>query len=317
MPLSPYKGSPRNLRLATAVFLTWALFLAVGCRPSLPAGTPRLVYVKRHSPTMGRIMSHTVYVPRKTASSQRLPLVVFLHGSGDGPDALERFGITQLLDQGLAPPAIILSPQGNRGFWENWANGKRPYRDWILRELLPQVAETYGAGNCPNDCHVIGISMGGYGAMSFAKAAPHQFATVTAISPPIFSQAKVKDFYESFWWSLLLPIEEIWGRYDAARIAKNDPFVQWSTPASSRARLLLAWGSEESTSTRSDLSRFSEHLDQANIEHDRIVFPGGHKWKAWAPVLVQALNQQLKRTPTPSRAILNKHVLRDAGREVR
>lgn len=264
----------------------------VGCRQAFER---RMVYVEAPSELMGRTMQHSVYVPPQTDLAEGLPLVLFLHGSGDGPDSLDRAGVTRLLDERGHPSAIIVSPQGHRGFWENWANGKRPYRDWILRELLPSVQEKYKTRPCPEGCHVVGISMGGHGALSLLMRHPDEFKSFTVISAPILDTQSVRDFYDSTLWQLLMPIDEIWGPFDEVRVRLSDPFFHFRHASrAAGANLILAWGDRESPELRRQQVRFSAHLREVGISHRRVVFQGGHAWKDWTPVLVKALVEQLE-----------------------
>ncbi len=245
---------------------------------------------------MQRQMRHTLYLPPGYTPSKPLPLVVFLHGSGDGPDALDRFGVTEALERGLAPEAIIVSPQGDVGFWENWHDGERPYRDWVLDELLVDVQARYSTLPCPESCHVMGISMGGHGALSFLIHRPGYFATASAISPPLFDAQSVKEFYDSFWWGLLLPIEKIWGPYDPARVRRRDPFVQLRGPADTEgARVLVAWGLEEEPGMREGAEALAAHLSRGGISNRAMPFEGGHQWTDWKPVVLEALRWQQSR----------------------
>ncbi len=256
---------------------------------------PRFEYAQLASQRMGRNMDYAVYLPGAWSAGERLPLIVFLHGAGDGPNALDQAGIGNLLDRPGAPRAIIVAPRGDRGFWENWASGERPYRDWVMRELVPAVQRRYHTLPCPSDCHVIGISMGGYGALMMALREPGAFSSVAALSAPIYTAESVKPFYDSWLWNLLLPIEDIWGPYDPSKIATRDLHLQWHSNADLHgSRLLLAWGDQDLPNLRAGNERLHQHLTEHGIAHEAVLFRGGHKWASWTTVVLDALRWGLE-----------------------
>lgn len=264
------------------------------------ASTPKhLKYGKLQSSAMGEQMEYSVYVPPGWASTESLPLVVFLHGGGDDPDCFDEAEVGQHLDAemraGRAPRAIVVVPQGDLGFWENWKDGSARYRDWVLRDLLPNVQRDYNTLPCPAHCHVAGISMGGHGALRFAFMEPEFFSSVTAISGPIFSTEQIQELSGEFWIKLFIPVERIWGSTeDTARIKSEDLFIQWRKQEDLKGlRLLLAWGDDDREGIMESNRKLSAHLKANGVQHDHLEFKGGHKWTAWRPILDDVLRFQI------------------------
>ena len=104
---------------------------------------PRLDYGDLSLPETDRVLEYAIYTPPGFAPQERLPLVVFLHGAGDGPDCFDEAQVGQHLDtqiaNGQVPRAVIVIPRGDFGFWENWADGSFLYRDWVVRSLIPEL----------------------------------------------------------------------------------------------------------------------------------------------------------------------------------
>jgi enterochelin esterase-like enzyme len=243
-------------------------------------------------------MEYAVYQPLDRKPEERLPLVIFLHGAGDDPHCFDEAGVGQRLDaaieQGRTPRVLIAIPQGDMGFWENWADGSRNYRDWVLDELLPEVQRKYGTAACPQGCHVMGISMGGFGALRFALLAPEHFSTVTALSAPIFDSEQMLDFRNSFWFGLIVPIRRIWGEPDREQLAEEDLYLRWTRQPDLRGlRLMLAWADHDKSQILEANVKFRAHLNAHGIVHESQVFAGKHDWKSWTPVLERALHVQL------------------------
>ncbi len=242
--------------------------LAAGCA-SLPK---RLEYTQRHSAAVGEELRYAVYAPRDLGPDERLPLVVFLHGGGDSADCFDQAGLGLRLDQALAvgriPRVVVVVPDGELGFWENWRDGSHAYRDWALREVLPEVQQRYHTQACPAGCHVMGNSMGGYGALRFALLEPELFASVTAISAPIFDTDQMLEMADSFWWGLLVPFERIWGSAGRDEVARSDLFQRWKTQADlAGVRLLITWGDDDRGGIVATNEKFREHLRAHGIEH--------------------------------------------------
>jgi enterochelin esterase-like enzyme len=245
-------------------------------------------------------MQYAVYAPPDFVQGESLPLVVFLHGGGDRADCFDRAGIGQRLDAAIAagrvPRAIIVVPEGELGFWENWYDGSKRYRDWVMRELVPHVRDEYGVRACPEGCHVVGISMGGHGALRFGFFEHASFASVTSMSGPVMSTQRILEMSENFMIGLFIPIERVWGPVDdRARIEREDLFLAWQTQADLHGvRLMLAWGTNDRSALVASNEAFDRHLAERGIEHRTLVFEGGHKWTAWGPALEEVLRIQIR-----------------------
>jgi enterochelin esterase-like enzyme len=259
----------------------------------------RLTYGEIESAAVEQRVQYAAYAPPHWNAGESLPLVIFLHGGGDGADCFDRHGVGQYLDEeiaaGRAPRTIIVVPQGDFGFWENWYDGSRRYRDWVMRELLPTIRDEYGTIPCPAGCHVMGISMGGHGALRFARLEHENLASVTSISGPVIDTQRMIELSESFFIGMFVPVERIWGPIvDRDRLARDDLFLAWQSQSDLRGvRLMLAWGTLDRGGLVASNEAFHRHLRERNIEHHTSVFVGGHEWNAWKPVIAEALRVQL------------------------
>ncbi|UJR81261.1 alpha/beta hydrolase [Sandaracinus amylolyticus] len=242
---------------------------------------------------------YAVYVPPDFTQDERLPLVLFLHGGGDGPDCFDRHGVSERLDRGMRdgsiPRAVIAIPQGDLGFWANWYDGSRSYEDWAVDEVLPRVARRHHTQACPEGCHLMGVSMGAEGAIRIAMHRPGAFASVTSISGPSMDTERRISFTNDRLVSTFVPTLHVFGPTEPrSRVERDDPFVQWRTPdALGRTRLMIAWASQDRDIVREGGEALHAHLDQHGVQHVAHVFEGEHGWDAWAPVIEEALRVQL------------------------
>lgn len=132
-----------------------------------------------------RVVGYTVGYPPGHARGSELPLVVMLHGEGgdhadalQGPTPAEAVG-TSLGGEPLAPMALV-TVDGGHGYWH-----PHPSDDpvsMVVHELIPML-QGWGLGRRPGQIAVMGISMGGYGAILLAELHPRLVRAVAAINP--------------------------------------------------------------------------------------------------------------------------------------
>lgn len=243
------------------------------------------------SAAMAREMDYAVYTPPGFGDDERLPLVVFLHGGGDDETCFDRAAIGALLDerigQGQLPRAVVVVPDGELGFWENWHDGSHRYRDWVVRDLLPAVRARYHTRTDREGTHLLGISMGGHGALRLARLEPEVFASVAAISAPVMDAEHLVQFTQGFWVRLFVPVDRIWGPTDDLEVVRRDDlFERWQRQEDLRGmRLLLAHGTEDRAGIVTGNERFHQHLAERGVGHDYLVYGGRHLWVDWRPML--------------------------------
>jgi predicted peptidase len=110
-----------------------------------------------------------------------VPLVVFLHGSGDDDyDSrwLTSYGLPAVLLFDEPPthqPFVLLAPQAVPG--TSWDRGRQPE---TVMALVDHVLDAYGLD--PDRVSLTGLSMGGYGSWHLATRFPDRFATVASLS---------------------------------------------------------------------------------------------------------------------------------------
>jgi enterochelin esterase-like enzyme len=140
-------------------------------------------------------VGYTIAYPPGHGRGDRLPLVIALHGfGGNHTDALSGLSPAQAvaLKPGGTPlpPVALVTVDGGGGYW-NPHPGDNP-QAMLTDELIP-LCQRAGLGAGPGKIGVLGISMGGYGAILLAEKYPHLIGAVAAISPAIwtsYAQAK-------------------------------------------------------------------------------------------------------------------------------
>ena len=246
----------------------------------------------------GARLSYSVWLPPDFREDERLPLITFLHGGGDSPNAFDKHGLSQQFREATArgelPRAVIFFPQGDNGFWANWYDGSRMYQDWILEELIPEVQRRYHTLACPDDCHIMGVSMGGYGSLRLVMDHPGRFASLTAVSAPIFDTEQMMNFATDRMTQLFIPVHRVWGPANEREIRGRDPFLVWRRPSDLHGtRLAIHWGSDDRAGIKDTNERLHTHLSERRIPHTAAEYEGNHSWVSWSPVIQAAMRAQL------------------------
>ncbi|HEX5444020.1 MAG TPA: prolyl oligopeptidase family serine peptidase, partial [Pirellulales bacterium] len=103
---------------------------------------------------------------------KKWPLILFLHGSGESGDDLNKVkihGPPKIVETKHDFPFIVVSPQSSRRGWNVDA----------LKGLLDEVLADYRVDR--NRVYLTGLSMGGFGTWSLAAAYPDTFAAIAPI----------------------------------------------------------------------------------------------------------------------------------------
>jgi S-formylglutathione hydrolase FrmB len=141
-----------------------------------------------------RTVGYTIAYPPGHRPGDLLPLVIMLHGyGGDHKGGIGGLTPAQALALRTEPrlqPMAMVTVDGGGGYWN-----PHPLDDpmgMVVHELIP-LCRRRGLGAPPHRIGVMGISMGGYGALLFAEKYPRVFRAVAAISPAVwtsYSQAR-------------------------------------------------------------------------------------------------------------------------------
>jgi S-formylglutathione hydrolase FrmB len=158
--------------------------------PSLRFSPPGASISNRfYSRSRRRTVGYTLAWPPGHRMGDPLPLIVMLHGEGGNhTDALAGMSPDQAvaLRVGGSPlrPMALVTVDGGRGYW-NPHPGDDPLA-MIVDELIPHC-QTMNLGRPPHRIGMMGISMGGYGALLVAEKYPELIAAVAAISPAVWT----------------------------------------------------------------------------------------------------------------------------------
>jgi S-formylglutathione hydrolase FrmB len=269
--------------------LLWT-FLAV---PALGRDGPELPTVEVRtfkSAALGQDRQYSILLPvgYPASAPRRYPVLYLLHGkSGDHTDWSKRAPLRETVG---STPLIVVMPDGDDGWYLDWADRTHGYEGQIIRDLIPHVDATYRTLASREGRAVAGLSMGGYGALKLALQHPDLFVSAASHSGAVrFTR-------------------EDWGREDVnaamfgtgpesnRQRAENDLMElalvvrrrhpQWTGPA-----FYLDCGVDDFLyESNARLRAFFREIDVPYEYHEG---PGAHSWEFWSAHLPDQLRFSL------------------------
>jgi len=143
----------------------------------------RLTELTFTSPSVAEPVHVRVLVPREAAADPgaRYPTLYLLHGSPGSAAASTELDIEKLTEgMGLV---VVMPDGGDDGWYTDWPNGAQPrWETFHIRELIPWIDAHEPVIAARSKRAVSGVSMGGFGAMSYAARHPDVFAAAASFS---------------------------------------------------------------------------------------------------------------------------------------
>jgi len=221
----------------------------------------------------------------KKASSHDVrsyPVLYYLHGLGDNEQSLVNTGgwnlIQDLREQHKIGDFIIVTPEGGSTFYINSLDGRTRYSDFFINEFMPAMEHRYRI--LQSSRGLMGISMGGYGALRFAFAYPNLFISVSVQSAALMPESP-KDLNVAINSGLGRAglLGDVFGNpIDLAFWRQNSPYVLARKNRALIAKLKIYFncGSEDEYGFDQGASALDRQLVTEKIKHEFHLYPGGH-----------------------------------------
>jgi len=227
------------------------------------------------------------------------PLILMLHGGGGNSSQLgSRYQaiFDEAWKSGELLPAVVVTPSAGRSFYMDYRDGSQKWESFILTELLPELRKKYNIKTDSAGTFIMGISMGGMGALRMAFKHPSLFAAVAALEPaiePAFSYDEIdpidrtyraEELYQEFFGN---PVDRgYWQLNHPPYIAREN----MSELRESGLQIYIEVGNED----RLNLFRGAETLHRllydGGLKHEyRVVHGADHVGESIPPRLLNAL----------------------------
>ena len=136
---------------------------------------PLQIWAQQTAEKLVQETKYLLYLPEnyKNDTGQKWPLVIFLHGSGESGDDLNKVkyhGPPKLVEAGRKFPFILVSPQAP------------PRTGWqvdVLKALLTDLKKKYRVDE--DRVYMTGLSMGGFGTWNYAEKYPSDLAAIAPV----------------------------------------------------------------------------------------------------------------------------------------
>jgi diacylglycerol O-acyltransferase / trehalose O-mycolyltransferase / mycolyltransferase Ag85 len=264
------------------------------------------------------------------STRERYPVLYLLHGAGDTYATWTE--LTDVAAYSAQFPIIIVMPDGghdaNAGFYSDWVDGSRQWETFHTRVLRSFVDRNFRT--LPGRRHraVAGLSMGGFGAISYAARHPSLFRVAASFSgaldtlypSPATNALFVTRVVASGIWGDPAAEEPTWRAHNppdlAGRLRHVSLFLATGDgtmggPAGDIENAPGAYGVEQVVSAMTQ--SFARALDAAGVPYEKDFYRGGyHGWPYWERELHWALPQILS-TIGPESAPCRQPLARGVG----
>jgi S-formylglutathione hydrolase FrmB len=230
--------------------------------------------------------------------ARRYPVAYYLHGLGDNEQSLVSLGGWSIYDRLMREKRIgefvVAAPAGFASFYIDSRDGKFCYEDFFLQEFLPAMEKKYRIGTSRSQRGIMGISMGGFGALHYAFKYPQKFAAVSANMPALIEHLPRELSQE---WQQRLMGTIFGNPPDMAFYEKNSAFQlvrAASLPALKRLTIYFDCGAQDRYGFNAGTVAMDKLLTARGVPHEAHIYPGGHDWQFVLEHFAASLEAQSK-----------------------
>jgi S-formylglutathione hydrolase FrmB/lysophospholipase L1-like esterase len=223
--------------------------------------------------------SYLAAVPTKTPR-EKLPAIILLHGAeGDHKSFSKGLG-RALLDMASKNGVIFIMPNGDAFGWylDSPLKGDSQLAFHVMNEVLPDALERYPID--PNRLAILGISMGGHGALTLALNNPGRFKAVSLLSAVIDLEShKSNSTLDRY-----LRLAEILGPPELAREAWRQHSAYFLTRKKAQSfenlPLIMSIGTSDKLCLAEN-RQYDRLLTELGLKHWYLERSGDHGWNFW------------------------------------
>ncbi|MDD5544537.1 MAG: alpha/beta hydrolase family protein [Acidobacteriia bacterium] len=300
MCLGPIKKVVRSCRPVFAGVVLLCGSAAIWAQPSAPSQTP-LNPAARSFVSKDSLIQHQVFKSQAlerdedyavelpasyaTDKGRRYPVVFFLHGQFGNENDWERYSINELFEKMTGDheitDMIVVMPNGRSSFFINSSDGTSKYEDFIVKELVPQIDKDYRTLARREDRGIMGVSMGGFGALTLAMKHPDVFSVVAAHSAAVLEEIPQPSSTDRRMQFRLQLASKVFGNpIDKTFWAHNNPILLADTLSHKPPlKVYFDCGDQDRFGFNVGAEVLDRTLTARHIDHEFHIFPGNHGWE--------------------------------------
>ena len=243
-------------------------------RPRLTAKV-RMQDVTFYSAALNRDMQYRVILPRTIASQEKLPIVYLLHGGGGNYQDWSNYSdVAKFAESGL----ILVMPEGGSSYYTNAADRLQDrYEDYIVKDLISEVENKFPVASERGKRAIVGVSMGGFGAVKLALVHPELFVFAGGLSSAIDVPSRPFSLKR---WAQWRSYRSIFGPWGGQVQHDNDPLVlARKVDPKDAPYLFLTCGDQEGLLPSN--RQFARILAERSFHYEFHAGPGAHDWSQW------------------------------------
>lgn len=215
--------------------------------------------------------------PEQKRKNQKMKTIFLLHGyTGAAGNWIPE-------DFALKYNFAIVMPNGENGFYTDGISTGHKYATFIGEELVGYVRRVFNLAMCSEDTFIMGMSMGGYGALRSALAYPEVFGKAVGLSSALIIHGcagmKPTDSnpianYEYY--------RECFGDLETVEQSRNNPEVLVDEILQKKAKMpdiYMACGLQDFLLEPN--RAFHSFLENKKVNHVYFESDGGHDMKFW------------------------------------
>jgi enterochelin esterase-like enzyme len=207
-----------------------------------------------------------VYLPPcYDPSLQIYPVIFLLHGKPQNERHWLLLGVDDVATRGILdgdwPPFVMVMPYQPEPLFSNSDGGPGSLEQEIMQGLVPFILDQYAITGDGARWAIAGISRGGIWALELSFQYPAQFQNIAALSPAL--------------------------SLNYARPA-YDPMLMVTEPREFPDRIFLGVGDVDWA--RAKTSELASILDELNLVHLYLEFPGNHDSYTWVALIPEMLS---------------------------
>lgn len=177
----------------------------------------------------------------------------------------------------------IIMPNGENSFWLDGISTGHKFCTFVGEELVNYVRKTFGLAETPDETYIMGLSMGGFGALHTAFAYTETFGKTSALSSALimYEIEGMKPGSENGVANYAY-YHECFGDLDKLGESDNNPeklIKKLKEQEASIPEIFMSCGTEDFLLENN--RRFHNFLNENGIEHRYFESKGGHDMTFW------------------------------------